>query len=127
MNTHLPADLPEIIANGSQLQQVFLNLVVNAEHAMLETNNEGNITITGEQEGDIVKLSFSDDGPGIPQEILGKLFDPFFTTKEEGKGTGLGLSISYGIITDHDGLINVENNDNGGATFTIQLPIKSET
>ena len=127
VDTHFVPDLPEIIANSSQLQQVFLNLVVNAEQAMLEAHNKGILTITSEQVGDIVKVSFADDGPGITQENLGHLFDPFFTTKEKGKGTGLGLSISYGIITDHGGLINAENNDNGGATFAVQLPVYPKT
>ncbi len=127
VKTHFPTDLPEITASGSQLRQVFLNMVVNAEQAMLEAHNKGILTVTSEQVGDIVKVSFADDGPGIPQENLGHLFDPFFTTKEEGKGTGLGLSISYGIITEHGGLINAENNNNGGATFTVQLPIYSKT
>jgi len=126
VNTHFPADIPKIIANGSQLQQVFLNLVVNAEQAMLEAHNQGILTITSEKMGNIVRISFTDDGPGISQEYLEHLFDPFFTTKEEGKGTGLGLSISYGIIADHGGLINAENNDSGGATFTVQLPINSK-
>ena len=127
VNTHFPADLPEIMANASQLRQVFLNLVVNAEQAMLEAHNKGILTVTTEQVGDTVRASLADDGPGIPQENLGHLFDPFFTTKKEGKGTGLGLSISYGIITEHGGLINAENNNNGGATFTVQLPIYSKT
>ncbi len=126
VNTHFPADLPEIIANSSQLRQVFLNLVVNAEQAMLEAHNKGILTVTSEQVGDIVRISLTDDGPGITKENLGHLFDPFFTTKGEGKGTGLGLSISHGIITEHGGMIYVDSELGKGATFVIELPIDKQ-
>ena len=126
VNTHFSADLPEIIANSSQLRQVFLNMMVNAEQAMLEAHNKGILTVTSEQVGNIVRISFTDDGPGITQENLGHLFEPFFTTKEEGKGTGLGLSISYGIITDHDGRIYAESELDKGATFVIELPLDKQ-
>jgi len=123
VNTSLTADLPEIMANAFQLQQVFLNIIINAEHFMVEAYRKGTLTITTERVGDIIKASLADDGPGIPKENLGHLFDPFFTTKEIGKGTGLGLSISYGIITEHGGKIYAESEPGKGATFIVELPV----
>jgi len=117
------SDLPEIMADGFQLQQVFLNIIINAEHFMTEAHGRGTLTITTERVGDIIRASFTDDGPGIAKENLGHLFDPFFTTKEVGKGTGLGLSISYGVITQHGGRIYAESELGKGATFIVELPI----
>ena len=125
VNTQFTSNLPEIMANSFDLQQVFLNIIVNAEHAMLEAHRGGIITITTEQDGDIVRASFADDGPGIFKENLGHLFDPFFTTKEEGKGTGLGLSICYGTITEHGGKIYAESEPGKGATFIVELPVST--
>ncbi len=125
VNTRFPPDLPEIMADYFQLQQVFLNIIINAEHFMIEARNRGVLTITTERAGDIIKASFADDGPGISKENLGYLFDPFFTTKEVGKGTGLGLSICHGIITEHGGRIYAESELDKGATFVIELPIRS--
>jgi len=121
--TQFAPDLPEITADGFQLQQVFLNIIINAEHFMIEANNRGTLTITTERAGDIIKASFADDGPGISKDDLGHLFDPFFTTKEVGKGTGLGLSICHGIITEHDGRIYAKSEPGKGATFVVELPI----
>ncbi len=90
---------------------------------MTEANNRGTLTITTERAGDVIKVSFADDGPGIAEENLGHLFDPFFTTKEVGKGTGLGLSICHGIITEHGGRIYAESELGKGATFIVELPI----
>jgi PAS domain S-box-containing protein len=123
VNTHFAPDLPEITADGFQLQQVFLNIIINAEHFMIEAHGRGTLAITTERVGDIIRASFADDGPGIAKENLGHLFDPFFTTKEVGKGTGLGLSISYGIITEHGGRIYAESELGQGATFTVELSI----
>jgi len=123
VNTSLASDLPEVTADYFQLQQVFLNIIINAEHFMIEAHNRGTLTITTEKVRDIVRASFADDGPGISKENLGHLFDPFFTTKEVGKGTGLGLSICHGIITDHGGQIYIESKLGEGATFTVELPI----
>jgi len=123
VNTRFASDLPEIMADGFQLQQVFLNLVINAEYFMTEAHRRGTLTITTERAGDIVRASFADDGPGIAKENLGHLFDPFFTTKEVGKGTGLGLSICHGIITEHGGRIYAESKAGKGATFIVELPI----
>ena len=125
VNTQLAPDLPEIMADHFQLQQVFLNIIINAEHFMIAAHNKGTLTITTEKVGDIIKASFADDGPGIRKENLEHLFDPFFTTKEVGSGTGLGLSICHGIITEHGGRIQVESKLGKGATFVVELPISS--
>jgi len=123
VNTHFVPDLPEVMADHFQLQQVFLNIIINAEYFMIEAHHEGTLTITTERVGDIIRASFTDDGPGISQENLGHLFDPFFTTKEVGKGTGLGLSICHGVITEHGGRIYAESELGKGATFVVELPI----
>jgi len=126
VNTQFAPDLPEITADGFQLQQVFLNIIINAEHFMIEAHGRGNLTIATKRLGDIIRASFTDDGPGIDKENLGHLFDPFFTTKEVGKGTGLGLSICHGIITEHGGRIYVESELGKGATFVVELPISKQ-
>ncbi len=123
VNTRFAHDLPQIFGNGSQLQQVFLNIIINAEQAMLEAHERGRLTITTEQVGNMVRASFTDDGPGIAEENLGHLFEPFFTTKEVGKGTGLGLSISHGIISAHAGKIYAESQLGKGANFVVELPV----
>jgi len=123
VNTQLAPDLPEITADGFQLQQVFLNIIINAEHFMIDAHGRGTFSITTERVGDIIRASFTDDGPGIAKENLGHLFDPFFTTKEVGKGTGLGLSICHGIITEHGGRIYAESESGKGATFVVELPV----
>lgn len=123
VNTHFTPNLPEITANGFELQQVFINIIINAEHFMTEAHGKGILTVTTEQVGDIIRASFADDGPGITQENLGHVFDPFFTTKEVGKGTGLGLSICHGIITSHGGRIYAESELGKGTTFVVELPI----
>lgn len=121
--TNFAPDLPEIWADFFQLQQVFLNIVINAEYFMLKVHNKGTFTITTERVGDIVRISFADDGPGISEKDLGHVFDPFFTTKEVGQGTGLGLSISHGIVVAHGGHIYAESKQDMGATFIVELPI----
>ena len=123
VNIHLAPDLPQIMGNGSQLQQVFFNIVTNAEQAMLEAHKMGTLTITTEQVGSFVRASFTDDGPGITKENTARLFSPFFTTKGVGKGTGLGLSISHGIIAEHGGRIWAESEPGKGTTFIIELPV----
>ncbi len=127
VDTHFASNLPQVMGNASQLQQVFFNIVINAEFFMLEAHQKGNLTITTERTGDSVRCSFADDGPGIPEENMRNLFTPFFTTKEVGKGTGLGLSICYGIITEHGGRIYAESKLGKGATFIVELPIKEAT
>jgi signal transduction histidine kinase len=121
--TRFASDLPQVMGNASQLQQVLFNIVINAEFFMLEAHQKGNLTITTERIGDFVRASFTDDGPGIPEEHMRNLFTPFFTTKEVGKGTGLGLSICHGIITEHGGRIYAESELGKGATFVVELPL----
>ncbi len=122
----LDPNLPSTMADFHQIQQVFANIITNAEQAMTETNHGGKLTIRTQQTDDLIQISFVDTGPGIPDENLKRIFDPFFTTKEVGKGTGLGLSICYGIIEDHQGHIYARNNPDVGATFVVELPIVSE-
>ena len=125
VTTHLSSNLPMIVADRFQMQQVFLNIVLNAEQAMTESKGRGNLIVDTEPLDGIIRISFADDGPGIPPEIMNRIFDPFFTTKEVGKGTGLGLSICYGIITSQGGRIYTESKPGSGATFIIELPISS--
>ncbi len=115
-------NLPDIECLPSELNQVFMNLLVNASHAI--TKDMGHITIRTAREGnDSVRIEISDDGSGIPPAVLKRIFDPFFTTKAIGKGTGLGLSLSYGIIQKHGGRIEVDSQEGAGSTFRIILPI----
>ena len=121
--TNFTQDLPRVSGNSGQLQQVFVNLIINAEQAMLQAHKKGTLTITTERVDDRIKVSVNDDGPGISPENMRKLFTPFFTTKQQGKGTGLGLSICHGIVTEHGGKIYAESVLSKGATFVIELPI----
>ncbi len=125
VNTGFAAELPQVMGNGAQLQQVFINIIVNAEQAMVEAHGRGALTVTTEQVGNVVRASFADDGPGINPEDMKQLFTPFFTTKEVGKGTGLGLSICHGIVTEHGGRIYAESELGKGTTFIVELPISS--
>ena len=122
--TALAAGLPQIFADAHQLQQVLLNLVINAEHAMLSANGRGCLVLRTWHDPDrqCVGLEVSDDGPGIAAEVTTKIFDPFFTTKEVGQGTGLGLSVAYAIVQEHGGRIRVESPAQG-ASFVIELPV----
>lgn len=114
-------DIPEILCFPQQLNQVFLNLLINAAHAM--EGRQGAISIRTWSEGTDVLVSVTDTGCGIPEEIRQRIFEPFFTTKEVGKGTGLGLSISYDIVRKHGGEIHVESEIGCGTTFTVRLPV----
>jgi signal transduction histidine kinase len=120
---HLALDVPEIMMDPFQIQQVFLNIIVNAEFAMLEAHQRGKLIITTEKVDGMVKITFTDDGPGITEANLKRIFNPFFTTKEVGKGTGLGLSICHGIVTEHGGKIYVRSVQGQGATFVVELPL----
>jgi signal transduction histidine kinase len=123
------SDLPLIECNGGEINQVLLNIIVNAAHAIKSQEREdtGRISIKTYCDDVSVFCEISDDGPGIPEQIVGKIFDPFFTTKDVGSGTGLGLSISYDIIVNkHKGDLNVKSKTGEGTTFTIRLPIKIE-
>jgi PAS domain S-box-containing protein len=116
--------LPQVHCIPSQLNQVFMNLLVNAAHAIPD---KGEITIRTGQQGDEVFVAVSDTGAGIAPEILNRIFDPFFTTKPVGKGTGLGLSLSYSIVQKHKGRIEVVSQPGSGTTFTVWLPIDPPT
>lgn len=125
--THFTADLPKVMADSHQLQQVFLNLLNNARQAIEAYRPRGLIRITTEVKGLTARVTFQDDGPGIETETIPKIFNPFFTTKEIGKGTGLGLSLSYGIIKEHGGNISVESKPGEGAAFIVELPVAQES
>jgi PAS domain S-box-containing protein len=126
VENQLDPDLPLTMADAGQLQQVFLNIVLNAEHFMTKVHNKGKLLVKTEKTDGNIRASFTDDGTGISQENLDKIFNPFFTTKEVGKGTGLGLSICHGIITQHKGRIYAQSQPGKGATFVIELPIVAE-
>jgi PAS domain S-box-containing protein len=113
--------LPEVQCMPSQINQVFMNLLVNAAHAIKQ--GRGSIIITTAQEGPMVWVEVRDNGCGIPPENLKRIFDPFFTTKPVGKGTGLGLSLSYGIVQKHGGRIEVESKPGAGTAFRVWLPV----
>ena len=115
--------LPHITVDPGQMQQVFINLIVNAEYSMKKAHGRGKLIITSKKEGGYIVISFKDDGNGMPKDALEKLFHPFFTTKDPGEGTGLGLSLSHSIILEHGGIITGESEPGQGATFIIKLPI----
>jgi signal transduction histidine kinase/CheY-like chemotaxis protein len=123
----LATDLPPTMADPFQLQQVVLNLLVNAEQALLEARGQGQVQIRTScitrSDGKRLRLEIADDGPGIALEIGSRIFDPFFTTKPPGVGTGLGLSIVYGIIHQHGGEVTFDSQPGAGAKFTIDLPV----
>jgi PAS domain S-box-containing protein len=122
VTTHFATNLPAVMADASQLQQIFLNIIINAEHAMADMGGE-NLVINTEQMGDMVRVAFTDDGLGISPENMSHIFDPFFTTKELGKGTGLGLSVCHGMVVEHGGRIYAESELGEGATFVVELPV----
>ena len=115
-------DLPPTVMDPAQMQQVFMNLIINAAEAM---DGVGRLTVTTRLDAEqrVVQASFRDTGHGISEENMGRIFDPFFTTKEVGHGTGLGLAISFGIVKEHGGTITVESEEGAGTTFTIELPV----
>jgi len=123
----LQRSLPSTMADASQLQQVFLNLIVNAEHAMIDANGKGRLYIRTRTEGSAIRAEFSDDGPGISEEIMRRIFEPFFTTKAVGKGTGLGLSICQNILQEHGGRIEVKSVVGIGTTFVVLMPVQKHS
>ena len=125
VSTNLQRGPVYLEGDSSQLMQVFINILLNAEEAITE-HEGGQIIITTQVKETRVKVSIADNGTGIPQDILKKVFLPFFTTKRIGEGTGLGLSTCYGIITTHKGMIYAENNEMGGATFSVELPLSKK-
>ena len=116
----LPENMPPVVADPHQLEQVFLNVINNALDAMLESNGSGVLKVRGFKRNNSVCVEFDDSGPGIKDPS--RIFDPFYTTKSVGKGTGLGLSICYGIVKEHGGEIIARNRDEGGASIEIRLP-----
>ena len=116
-------NIPSFYGDKNQLQQVFLNTILNAGEAI---SNIGKITLTTSIEQNHIVISINDTGCGIKKENLNKVFDPFYTTKPVGEGTGLGLSISYGIIQQHGGNIECESEEGKGTTFNVFLPIKND-
>jgi PAS domain S-box-containing protein len=132
--TALAAGVPHVFADPHQIQQVLLNLVINAEQAMLSAHGRGTLVVRTwhDADRDSVVLDVTDDGPGIPPETQTKIFDPFFTTKEIGKGTGLGLTVAYAIVQEHGGRIRVQSSGlvsagasvaSHGASFLVELPV----
>jgi len=122
LKTELDETIPEISVDPHQIQQVLINLINNAYHALQDKGGGGTILIKSRQEESTIIIECIDDGPGIPEKIKRKIFDPFFTTKEPGKGTGLGLSICYGITKEHEGSIEVESHPGFGTRFIVSLP-----
>ncbi len=120
----LGENIPAISGNANQLQQVLMNLMINAQQAM--GDGGGKVDIVTFVNGESVMITVLDTGPGIDEDVAAKIFEPFFTTKPAGEGTGLGLSVTYGIIQDHGGDISVERAESGGAKFVIKLPLETK-
>jgi PAS domain S-box-containing protein len=123
---HFEPQLPLVTANGAQLEQVFFNLIINAEFFMIEAHKEGLLVITTRKDGDVVRTTFTDNGPGITAENQKRVFSPLFTTRGDGKGTGLSLSICHGIIIEHGGKMYMREGEDSGATFVIELPVNKK-
>ncbi len=119
------AGVPYALGDPHQLMQVFLNLIVNAEQAIREARDKGTLRIRLGKGDNSVWVSFHDDGPGIPKESLASIFDPFYTTKRPGRGTGLGLSICKSVMKEHNGSVEAANSPEGGAVFTVTLPVSA--
>ncbi len=127
VHTEFAEDLPAVNCNIGELNQVFLNLIVNASHAIQDSGKDvtqGLITLSTARAGDFVEITIADNGCGIPREHLDKIYDPFFTTKEVGRGTGQGLAITHSIVADkHGGTLQVYSEVDEGTQFIISLPI----
>lgn len=115
-------DIPPVDIDPNQIQQVFVNLINNAQQAIASTGRPGVVTVAARRTAEGVAVEVRDDGPGMSAELASRVFDPFFTTKAEGEGTGLGLSISVGIVKEHGGRITLSTEEGRGATFTVHLP-----
>lgn len=125
VSLNLAEDLPSFSGDGQQIEQVLVNLLVNASHA-LEDRDNPQIELWTLRQDDRVLLGVRDNGPGVPEDLIERIWNPFFTTKTAGKGTGLGLSICRRIAEDHGGQLTVRNLESGGAEFTLSIPAKAE-
>ena len=123
ISAELDPDLPMTMADFDQMQQIFMNIINNAGHAMTEYHGQGRLSVRTQRVGQMIRITFTDDGPGIAEDDLGRIFDPFFTTKGTGKGTGLGLTIAYGLVEGHGGRIYAKSKLDKGATFVVELPL----
>ncbi len=121
---HYDQKMPRVQSDPLLIHQVFLNIMMNAEQAIAATGRPGRIEITSKKADDRIVTTVRDTGNGIPEEALSRIFEPFYTTKEVGKGTGLGLAIAYGIVQEHGGQIMAANHPDGGAMFTVELPLR---
>ena len=120
----IEANLPSTQADADQIQQVLVNLINNALHAILEADRAGRLKISTRAQGAEIRVLVEDNGPGVPEHVLPRIFEPFFTTKEVGAGTGLGLSIAHSIMTEHNGRIFYRRSPTeGGACFVLEFPI----
>ncbi len=126
LEIELASHLPKIMVDFQQIQEVYLNLILNAEQVMSEAREGGTLSIKTERVKGGIRVSFADNGPGIPAENLERLFNPFFTTREGRGGTGLGLSICHGIVTEHGGKIYAKSKPGEGATFFVELPVTAK-
>ena len=122
---HYEPRLPRVSSDPLVLHQVFLNIFMNAQHAVADTGLEGTIEVTTASTPGGVQVTIRDTGAGIPADVLSRIFEPFYTTKEVGQGMGLGMTIAYGIVHEHGGQINAANHPDGGAIFTVELPVPS--
>lgn len=131
LELRLDEELPTVLVNANEIQQVILNLINNAEHALRKNPGERKLTITTSLEGPngerYAALRVEDNGHGIPDDVVGSIFDPFFTTKGVGEGTGLGLSICHGIAEAHGGKLSVQSSEGAGAAFTLLIPLDNAT
>ena len=131
LELNFDTDLPFVLCHPNEMNQVFLNMIVNAAHAIEKKQQDGNkengkITVQTTYEEDAVVIRISDTGVGIPRDLKAKIFDPFFTTKEPGKGTGQGLAIAHNVVYKHDGIITVDSEEGIGTTFSIRLPAEKQ-
>jgi signal transduction histidine kinase len=120
---NLGSDIPQTRVDPGAMRQVFMNIIMNAFYFM---DKEGKIVVQTayDKKDEMVIITISDNGRGIKRELLKRIFDPFFTTKPAGKGTGLGLSISHRIVSEHDGMLDVDSTEGKGSIFSIKLPVR---
>ena len=121
----LAKDIPPILADADQLHQVLLNLIVNAQQVLQDQPAPRRLRVTSRSDSvrDVVRITVADNGPGIPEPLRARVFEPYFTTKPTGIGTGVGLAVSHGIVAAHGGTLTVDCPVEGGAVFTIVLPV----